>query len=416
MKRFLLCLLTAVPLLSIAQSNFHKGYVVTNSQDTLRGFIDYKERNNNPSFIIFKTSPDSKVQTLALKDYTSYSIDNLVRYQRFAVNISMDNVDLSKLSIGIDSASKRDTVFLEVLQEGKNLSMFSYQDAIKPRFYVQCKTDTEPQELIRQDYLNENNTAKVVSLTKYKRQLARLLFEFKMNSAANERRVNSLAYKRTDMIKLAAVINEQEIARSAYKSMRFFAGTGIIISKAVYSGDYDLAGPGVLNKAYTFPVLTAGMDFFANPAIGKLIYRIEFSLSKAKYEITRNYSVGSYEYFSHSFDRTEVRISPQAIYNIYNGAKFKAFVGAGLNFYIAGYSNVIKQIKVKGNQNPIIDDSNPRLDGINLSFPFTAGVVLNKKIQFSAGYAVPYTIKNTPYYSLNISSYKFGVNYLFGSH
>lgn len=41
MKSFLIGLLFASPLLLSAQSNFQKGYVVTNSNDTLRGTVNY---------------------------------------------------------------------------------------------------------------------------------------------------------------------------------------------------------------------------------------------------------------------------------------------------------------------------------------------------------------------------------------
>lgn len=415
MKRFLLWLLTVAPLLSVAQSNFHKGYVVNNAQDTIRGFIDYKERFNNPTSIIFKSSTDSKPQTFLLKDYAAYGIDGLVRYQRFAVNISMDKVNLANLSVGIDSTSKRDTVFLQVLQTGKNVNLFAYQDAIKGRYYIQRKTDTEPEELIKHDYLSESNAMQVVTNTRYRRQLIRLLYALNMNSAANEGRVNSLDYKPDELIKFAAIINEQEVVKSKYKSFRFFAGTGVMISKAVFSGLNEFAGPDVSNKVYASPILTAGVDLFANPVIGKLIYRIELSLAKAKYEINKTNADPTMGFYRYSFDRTTVSINPQIIYNIYNADNLKAFLGGGFSVDVAGYSNHVKALRIRGQENPVIGKSDVGVETLNISFPFTAGIVLNKKIQLSAGYTLPSSITRAVYYSLDIQSYKIGVNYFFGS-
>ena len=416
MKRFLLWLLTAAPLLTVAQSNFHKGYVVTNTQDTIRGFIDYKERFNNPTSVVFKSSMDSKPQTFVLKNYTAYAIDGLIRYQRFAVNISMDRVDLANLSVGLDSTSKRDTVFLEVLQTGKNVNLFAYMDAIKGRYYVQTKNDAEPQELVKHDYLSEENNMQVVINTRYRRQLIRLLQDFNLNSPANERKANSLEYKPADLNKFIAIINGQEVAKSKYKSFRFYAGAGVMMSKAVFSGSNDFAGPGVSNKVAAAPVLTFGVDLFSNPAIGKLIYRIEVNLAKAKYEINKASFDPTSGFDRYSFDRTAVSISPQIIYNVYNTKKLKAFLGGGFAVNIAGYSNHVTAIRTRGQQNPVISESQVPLEALTISFPFTAGVVLNKKIQLSAGYTLPNSITRAVYYSLDVQSYKFGVSYLFGSH
>ena len=43
MKKYFLVTLLLLPLLSIAQSNYKSGYVVTLKGDTLRGYINYKE-------------------------------------------------------------------------------------------------------------------------------------------------------------------------------------------------------------------------------------------------------------------------------------------------------------------------------------------------------------------------------------
>jgi hypothetical protein len=43
MKKSYLALLLFLPFLSLAQSNYKRGYVITPKGDTLRGYIDFKE-------------------------------------------------------------------------------------------------------------------------------------------------------------------------------------------------------------------------------------------------------------------------------------------------------------------------------------------------------------------------------------
>jgi len=49
-----LLLLLLFPFFASAQSNYKPGYVVTLPDDTIHGFIDYKEWDKNPEKISFK--------------------------------------------------------------------------------------------------------------------------------------------------------------------------------------------------------------------------------------------------------------------------------------------------------------------------------------------------------------------------
>jgi len=53
---YLFAFLISVSLSSLAQSNYKPGYVVDLRNDTLKGFIDYKEWENNPKTFTFKSN------------------------------------------------------------------------------------------------------------------------------------------------------------------------------------------------------------------------------------------------------------------------------------------------------------------------------------------------------------------------
>lgn len=99
MKRFFLFLLMAIPAIGIAQSNFQKGYLVTNGGDTLKGYIDYREGLKTPTSFVFKSELNSSaLKTYTLKDCIVWHIDDMASYQRFLVDISLGSVEISKIS------------------------------------------------------------------------------------------------------------------------------------------------------------------------------------------------------------------------------------------------------------------------------------------------------------------------------
>ena len=62
MKKFLTVVVLLVPFLSFAQSNFQPGYLVNSKGDTVKGYVDYRERSLNPTDFRFKTTDDGEAK------------------------------------------------------------------------------------------------------------------------------------------------------------------------------------------------------------------------------------------------------------------------------------------------------------------------------------------------------------------
>lgn len=409
MKRSLLALLWVLPFLSIAQSNFQKGYVVTNSKDTLRGYIDYKESAFNPSSVKFKNNFESKPRTFTVEECAAYAIDSLEKYERYVISVSTSRVELSNLSAGRDSSFRIDTVFLKVLNRGKNIALFSYKDDIKKRFYIMDKNEVKPVELIRNLYLKPEQTGNMLTENKYVGQIQGKMRLFNIEGVSDERKLLLIKYTEKDLLNVAYKINDQQPVKSKISSNRFFAGAGLSINKAQYTGGNPFARADAQSKTSYTPLITAGIDLFANPLIGKLIYRAEISLVSSKNEIKTQFE-------SHVFNQLSAVITPQIIYNFYNSDRVKIFGGAGLSLNFSSYSN---------NESGIYNDIKKRVEYVknkvafqsfNFSYQGTAGVVLNKKVEISLTYVVPTAITDYIYYSVVMHRYKVGVNYLFGKH
>lgn len=413
MKRLLFFLFLAIPAIGAAQSNFQKGYLVTNGKDTLNGYIDYREGRKTPTLFAFKPALNAATQTYTIKDCAAYHIDDMVSYQRFLVDISLGAVELSKISSVVDTSSSRDTVFLQVLQTGPNVSLYSHVDRIKTRFYILDKAETVPAELVMQLYYKDDENGKLITNLKYARQLLILMKKYDQSSPANERRLATLKYKEDELVKMAALINGQQ--KSSYKSKfeqsRWFAGLSLDMANTNFRGQNLLASADAKSKTSFSPMLTGGIDLFVNPAIRRLLFRMELALVSSKSEVTSPAG-------GNSFDQLSAMFNPSVLYHIYNADKFKVFlsVGLGLNYskinnlenfqYEKHFlSNDLKKVEV-----PL------ELNNFYFSCPINVGVVLNKRIELLAGYNVPTAMTNYVYYSVERQRFRAGLHYLFGKH
>lgn len=410
MKRFLLSLFFLVPLLASAQSNFQKGYVVTSSKDTLHGYIDYKERGVNPKSFRFRSTLNGEAQIFNLKNSRAVVIEEMDSFQAFLVDITTSTVQLSDLSTGPDLRFRRDTVFLKVLQTGKNITLYSYKDEVKLRFYIKDKDASEPAELIRQMYLQEGNV--LVTGDAYRRQV--LASARKLNPDKEERLARFLKYDEADLVAEAALINDQTVGKSKFPPYRFFAGLGLNATSAEYEGTHPLANDAAISKTYYLPVITAGVDLFANPAIGKIIYRAELSVSMAKNKVSSTSGEQAYAEVNHSFDQLIVALSPQMIYNVYNKEKVKVFIGIGVGINYSKYSNNLYSTYNSFRKEIDVEEDKIDLESLYLSIPAAAGLTINKKIELSLSYSFPAGLTNYNNYGVFSRRTRIGINYLFG--
>jgi hypothetical protein len=90
MKYFYKLLFAAflMPVISIAQSNYKPGYVVTLKGDTLTGLIDYREWNNNPKNIRFKNSHDNVPVNYSTGDSHAFAVTGREYFERFVLPVS----------------------------------------------------------------------------------------------------------------------------------------------------------------------------------------------------------------------------------------------------------------------------------------------------------------------------------------
>lgn len=405
MKRFLIGLFLAFPVLAMAQANFQKGYVVTSSKDTVRGFIDYRERHSHPESIRFRQNDNAAVQTYTVTNCVAFGLDGLESYRRHEVKMSMYEEAVSKLTSIADSVLVRDTVFLRILQAGEKVTLYDYIDDIKKRFFI-AELNGVPYELIRRFYLDEESRNMAVA-NSYVTQLSQIAYRLGFEAQFDRRRLNAVKYRTDDLLKVTSVLNNMQEVKVKGSKIRFLAGSGISSSKAAYIGDHLLAGPDAKSRVTYSPFLNVGIDVFSNPAIGKLIGRAELSVFRSKNEIT------SPQRF-HSFDLITISATPQIIHNIYNKRDLKFFAGVGM---VVNYSIVNNDVQKRYNifREELVPMEEPIVfEKISISFTAKLGVVLHRKIEVYGGYFSPNAASHYQKFNVVNKRITAGINYLFG--
>lgn len=407
MKRFLFSILLCTPVLAFAQANFQKGYYVNNQGDTVKGSVDYKPRILSTSDFRFKKDDDESVQTIAVENCKAYGIIGKELFERFKVNISQGPIKTEQLKVGADSSVVSATVFLKVMQNGPKVSLYTYSDEIKKRFYLKRVDVETPYELLITRHLDPKYRTNIISRDRYRGQLA-----FELNShnvATNYFRedLSDLEYTDADINKIVSIINGN-VAKPIKKGTRFFAGVGMVNSELSYSGQHILSNAAAVTTPSSMPSISIGADLFNNSPSERWIFRAELFLFNGKdLKVVNGQSV-------HSLDHLTFLFSPKVLFNLYNTEFLKVYMGAGLG---VNYSIFKNNIAGRFTPNPGFEDqleeTEVKLSPTSFSFNANAGILIKKRFELSAMYAPPYAITDYTAYNVKIGFKQVGFKYHF---
>ncbi|HAL81144.1 MAG TPA: hypothetical protein DCO83_02040 [Mucilaginibacter sp.] len=214
MKHFskVLSALFLLPLFSLAQNNYQPGVVVNLKGDTTHGFINYSEWENNPGSIYFKDGTAGNPVKFTTNDvkYFGVAVGHLAEYVRYSGPVSADVTDINKILIGRDTSFIQDTVFLKVLQKGKNMIIFSYTDNLKTRYFIGENLLEQPVELTYRIYYNsiEKSSGDRTSYDNtFKSQLYDAAARSNMMNDALKNDIKTAEYREEDLLNISSIIN-----------------------------------------------------------------------------------------------------------------------------------------------------------------------------------------------------------------
>jgi len=414
----LLLLLSQASLFLHAQSNYKPGYVINSKNDTLKGFVDYREWLKNPREINFKQTQAASPQKFSVANANGFAITNAEYYDKFVVNISTSTVELAKLSHSLDTAYTTDTVFLQNLVNGKNVSLYVWTDELKSSYYLFNK-HTHTIEYLRQYLYFDDENRSVTGVNGYINQLLRQAYQYLPGDTKIMTRIQKSNYSETDLTAIVIALNGGKATQQTVNSssgVRFFAGAGARYSKLQFNSSIGQAGPfsdGVHDNAIS-PVITAGMDLLINKYTEKLLFRLEITGALNSYhfsepsatDITTNaLNVKIYHFAA----------VPQIMYNFYSTDKLKAFIDVGLAINIYKYNNYNYSTTYHYSTITYVSTQNkyPDFQSFEFAVPVKAGIQVNKRIEIYGTYWLPSSLTKYLYYSADQSALQAGVNYIF---
>ncbi|WP_426670766.1 hypothetical protein ACPPVU_05945 [Mucilaginibacter sp. McL0603] len=413
-----LLVLSFLPLITFAQSNYKPGYVVTLKGDTLRGFIDYREWNTNPTSINFKTAiADTKPRTLTPEDVSFFDINGMETYRCYAGPISMDATDKDHLSASLDTNFRQETVFFRVLQKGNNLALYAYIDNLKARFYIGEGPDYSPTELIYRVYhvygtmIHPENT--------YMKQLFALANKYQVLDSGLQWDIEHAGYNKDGMLDIVSKINhiskadKKKLGGNAPAFNLFLSAAVNITNFSTVTGSSFYNAGGRSNTSY-LPAASFGINIFANPNTRRLQFRVEVGVAQGQFNSLYKLQVSPYIPFKASFNETAFSIAPQVIYNFYNGDNLKVYGGLGVSINYFKYSKPYLGSQSQPNSAADIETNEPYLFiASDDAFMFKAGVQFAKNWGIFAQYLTSVNITKNSYYQLSSTCEQVGINYFF---
>lgn len=411
------CILLCLPLYCFAQSNYKPGYIVTNNGDTVRGAINLREWENSPHNVDFKTA--TGVKNYKAKDIRGFGALNLT-YQQYAGPVSTDATNISRLSTGRDTGYKLDTAFLQILQKGPSVTLYSYVDNIKIRYFIADNRNNLPFELIYRIYYIPDRGVETHLENVFVSQLYGLAQKYNPGSDELRQLIEQASYNTQDLKKISEMINKMTYDTKDYgttSSVRFFAGVGINITRLKPTSEFRFYNPPTITSVN--PTLSGGANIYINPNVGQFIARCEILFTRDSYNTVADVYFNQPEKPKSQYHLTQyiAVFYPQLVFNAYNTNDFKFYLDAGLAFNFS---------KNKGDElyngyTQVTEKHYLNVNSYWINYPVKVGIVLNRKIDISIAYIISTSITNnissgsktSGDYSLNLSSILAGVHYNF---
>ncbi len=413
-----LCILLLLFFLSAtvsAQSNYQPGYVINFKNDTLKGFIDYKGWGNNPETIYFKsTLNETKPQNISTDNAKGFAIIGVEDYEKFIFIRSNSVTDINRLQVGIDTTHTLDTAFLKRISTGKNVTLFSFTDKNKTRFYTKSNIDSQPQELDFYIYYPMVNNTTAETMYTFRMQLKEIASTYDVTDPKLAVKIKNAYYRENDIKAIVDLINgksNRTYKKSDLPGTRYFIGAAASFGKLETGGGPTFFPDGT-NANSKSAAFTGGFDIILNKYTRRFIFRTELELSNGHYSIpaTSLNNLGTFASFD--FKQYTAAIVPQFIFNAYSANNFKIFIDAGVSINISSYNKYTYTVNfVNGSVDK--KPNYPDFEKFWAAVSVKAGFLVIKHIELYVSHGFPSSITQSNTATARIGYLQTGVNYLF---
>jgi len=199
-----------------------------------------------------------------------------------------------------------------------------------------------------------------------------------------------------------------------------FVGIGLVSSTVTFSGEDELNG--ARSSGNLSPQINAGVDFYFDKYSKAAIFRVALGFNPgSKATLTTTYGGDISNGTSTStevlkYTQGTASLTPQLIWNFYNSKNLKVYIDAGFGIYVNMFSNKDYSASTHYSTSGTTITSQrvfPAMHSMVYNVPVQAGITLSNNINIYAGYIPKTSLNSEIGYSIDITRYQAGINYMF---
>lgn len=317
---------------SYAQKNYLPGKIITTQNDTIAGYVDYRNWEKNPAEIRFKKEESSSEVIYSPLQISRFEVNN----EAYIGAIIESEVSPSKINLlqrGSTPVIRMDTVFLQVLIEGP-VSLYHYKNDVENNnFYIRENAAFEL--LIYKKYLlGEEGKTLINENKKYIGQLTLYLG----NCPTIQSKINTSTYNERSLLNLFEIYHKcigiQSNHQQGPQKIKFEVGAlaGLSVSTFNFSGqgheqirqaDYELS---------TNFMAGLFIDMILSKNLGK--WSINNELNFTPYTITGKYAEQEnpnlYTESDLTFNHTYLKLNNMVRYRFYSTKSIAIYTNLGI--------------------------------------------------------------------------------------
>lgn len=231
-----------------AQEKYESGYIIAEKQDTIKGFIDYRNWSKNPEEIHFKNTIEGEEKVYGFSKMTGFHVHD-EHYMRAEVTVDVSPYKSNQLSDSPIPQTQQDTVFLMVLTEGPKSLYYLKDKSDKVHFYIRKDQNYELLNYYQYKLATDSQSG-IITIDRFKQQLQ----EYFSDCPGMQRRISMLSYSKNRLTKIfKSYYEEFSTSKPSFvqKTERVSVQTGVLAG---------LSATKISFKGSSAPYLT-GQDF-----------------------------------------------------------------------------------------------------------------------------------------------------------
>jgi hypothetical protein len=355
-RRFFVSVLFIISVFSVfGQNNYKNGWVVVNSGDTIKGMINYRYWNANPTSIEFRT--DKTVQ-YAVSDLKSFGILNEDLYQRFTITRNLLSVSDEVILPDDENLTATSAEWLRILVQAK-YGLAQYQTDFRSYYFtIENNVATE---LLYYRGIKSFNDDKYKNTPEYKKSMVRENNGFRQQLTSIAKKSNSstpvsdnLRYTDRDLTGYILQMNGITTKKNNWPAGGFYFRGGLSYSQVRFkwTGSTGVTAPGDATNSLS-PI--AGVSYMILKSRSRIgfIFDLGVVMLKASGQVTPNGNLITNLSIKNTY--ADVSATPVFVINPYGRAR--CYAGAGIRILplISG-ENQLTEWDLQTNKTTVIND------------------------------------------------------------